>query len=189
MVDVISKKCKKCKQNQPRPKFQGLCGHCYALENPSVKIHLPKTEDRVIEFIQQEFPDIDFQFNKSIPGCKRSFRPDILCENDYLAIIIEVDEYQHKMTRPEYDKDYTKNRDEEIHKAVGKPLIIIRFNTHAYRKNGVMQYSPIHLITHEIVNHNEWNARLEALKKYFDSAISMANIPKYCHVERMFYDE
>jgi hypothetical protein len=92
-----------------------------------------KTKEKyVIDYIKEQFKDIDIIADKQIQGgCSRR-RPDILIDLGHQIIIVEIDENQHI----NYDCYCENKRIMELSQDVGhRPIIFIRFNPDDYKTN------------------------------------------------------
>jgi uncharacterized metal-binding protein len=126
-------------------------------------------ERAVVEYIKQEFGSDGWVFDKSIDA-NNGYRPDALFRMSSHAIVVEVDENQHRG----YDVKEEYIRIKKIQEDVGTPVIFIRFNPDKYVDN----YGQTHISRWKFDangvyfahNQQNWAARLQTLR---------ANILKY----------
>ena len=115
---------------------------------------------------KENFNNYDWIEDKKIEyGCSKK-RPDLFLDYGSHVIIIEIDELQHKGYNCETVR--VGNLWEDIN---WKPLVIIRFNPDTYiNKNRIKIKSPWGITEKrgllKIINNEEWNKRLQRLKKY-----------------------
>jgi hypothetical protein len=126
-------------------------------------------ERAVVDFIKQDFGSDGWVFDKTIDA-NNGYRPDALFRMSTHAIVVEVDENQHRG----YDAIEEIIRVKKIQEDVGTPVIFIRFNPDKYVDNYGQTHIPHWRFDANGVyfahNHQNWNARLQTLS---------ANISKY----------
>ena len=133
MNNVKSKRCitESCEQFSQKDNY---CMRCYYFSNPTKKPkRLKVKEDEVVNYLKQEFKDIEMITDKALIGdglCIRD-RPDVLIHLNNHSVIIEIDEDQHKGYNPICEEARVHN----IQEALNRPIIIIRFNPDAYIEN------------------------------------------------------
>jgi hypothetical protein len=109
-----------------------LCSYCKPKNHN--KLYIKTKEYRVVRFLRNVLPDVDFIHNKSVgKDCTdRHMFPDIrydcVIERDESIIpyhlIVEVDEYQHRGASYKCDQQ----RMHDIVAKLGVPCIFIRYN-------------------------------------------------------------
>lgn len=173
-------------------KYDKYCKHCF--------INLFPTDSRFTNYIRKEKLVYNFlkkyyckritkSFNQTIENGFLKYRPDILINLSTHAIIVEIDENQHK------NDDYSceNKRICTIISELGQiSCVFIRFNTDKYSlKNGAIYESCFKKNNYgviEISNKIDWENRLEKLKETID--INICNIPKKSITTiYLFYDE
>ena len=109
-------------------KYEGYCTNCFSRFFPdkSCQIKNFKTKEiSVLNFVKENFGDLDILSDQRIPNGISKRRPDIFIDLGFQVIIIEVDENQHFL----YNKISENQRIFEISRDVGyRPIIMIRFN-------------------------------------------------------------
>ena len=125
MFDIKNKKCKNILDGiqcqtliKHKEKYDGYCFKCYYKKNPD-KIPIINRgikENAVVEFIKliytknirEKYKIKDIIFDK--PCGNTNKKPDIVivCENN--VIVVEIDEFQHKLKNPLYSKENEKNK-------------------------------------------------------------------------------
>ena len=175
MIDVAHKKCKKegCFTLVHNTElYEGMCFRCFMHLCPDKPVARNyKTKERlVVEFIKENFTNLNWVFDRIITGGCSKFRPDIYLELFTHVLIIEIDENQHV----NYSCEAV--RSQRICEDFGlRPVIFIRFNPDEYDnhkscfkkgKDGLVKIS----------NQKEWNRRLFELKEKITKHIE--NIPE-----------
>jgi len=191
MIDVKHPKCitNLCEQQSRKDNY---CWRCYYFHNPSKKPkRLKVKEDEVVNYLKQEFKDIEMITDKALIGdgiCLKN-RPDVLIHLNKHSIIIEIDEEQHKWYNPICDEARVNN----IQEALDRPIIIIRFNPDGYTENGKKVLSCFNVdkktgmrVIPKNQEHN-WNNRLVKLKETL--ALSLDNYTDDpIRIIKLFYD-
>jgi hypothetical protein len=175
-------------------KYDGYCVRCYMYLFPSkpVAVNYKTKERAVLEFVKENFPDIDIVSDKIIKeGCSRR-RPDILIDLGYQIIIVEIDENQHI----KYDCTCENKRLMQLSQDVNHiPLIFIRFNPDGYniKEKKIGSCWSITKAGTTIINKNkkkEWNERLNSLKNTIEYWLDEENTTsKTIEVIQLYYDE
>ena len=173
-------------------KYDGYCLYCFMNLFPDkpVSRNYKTKEFAVVEFVKNEFPDVDWVEDKKVRGGCSKRRPDLLLDLGYQIIIIEVDENQHR----EYDCSCENKRIMELSRDVGhESIVFIRFNPDKYIKNGENITSCWGLNKNGIcvVNKkNEWNERLNILKQQINYWLDTENkTNKLVETVHLFYNE
>jgi len=134
MVDVRSKRCinEWCK-TIPTKKYDGYCLHCYMNMFPDKPVarNYKTKEQSVVDYIKDNFPNVDWIADKRVSdGCSKR-RPDLFLHMGNQILIIEVDENQHN----DYNCSCENKRIMELSLDVGHiPVVFIRFNPDMYLK-------------------------------------------------------
>jgi len=150
-IDKTRKYCSKCKKegmvNLKDPKcksewcntliskkYDGYCCYCFMhlFPNKPISRNYKTKEKYVVDYIKDQFKEIDIIPDKRIhEGCSKR-RPDILIDLGHQIIIVEIDENQHI----NYDCSCENKRIMELSQDVGhRPIIFIRFNPDDYKIN------------------------------------------------------
>jgi len=155
-------------------------------------MRLKVKEEEVINYLKQEFKDIEMITDKALIGdgiCLKN-RPDVLIHLNNHSIIIEVDEEQHKGYNPNCDEARINN----IQEALNRPIIIIRFNPDSYIENGKKIKSCFNIDKktgmRTIPKNQEqyWNNRLAKLKETL--AFSLEDYTdEPIRIIKLFYDD
>ncbi len=134
MISLSIQYCKLCKDTCINQKYRPHCYKCFAELNPDhVKVIEYKTRENAFTKKLKEIYTTAILDKRISGGCL--YRPDFLLILDTHAVIVEVDERQH--TRVDlYSREYEEIRTQSIHKAIDKPLIVIRINPDNYRIGG-----------------------------------------------------
>lgn len=135
----------------------------------------------IFKHLKETYPDQNIIWDK-IYSC--NYRPDYRISFDDFTIIIEADEYQHHGYNNE-----TERIDLMYHNGM-EPLYIIRFNTDAYRCNGVINKSPFRSGT--LIDVDNWANRLQELTYTINTCINNGlndEGPDTYEVMRLFYDD
>jgi len=191
MVDVVNRRCitESCEQFSQKDNY---CMRCYYFHNPTKKPkRLKVKEEEVVNYLKQEFKDIEMITDKALIGdglCLRS-KPDILIHLNKHSIIVEIDEEQHKS----YNLICDEARINNIQEALNRPIIIIRFNPDAYIEKGKKIKSCFNIDKktgmRTIPKNQEqnWNNRLTKLKDTL--ALSLDNYTDDpIKIVKLFYD-
>ena len=109
----------------------------------------------VFESLQENFREFDMRFNHRL-GRLGSIKPDIVIEVNNWAMIIEVDEFQHK----KYERDGEDDRLEQLRDYFNIPLKVVRFNP-----------DPC-----SMKDERDFEERLEVLKEHVRNSIEVAPI-------------
>ncbi len=134
MVNVRDKICLNdwCK-TQVTKKYDGYCLHCYMNMFPDKPVarNYKTKEQSVVDYIKDNFPNVDWIADKRVSdGCSKR-RPDLLLHLGNQILIIEVDENKHT----DYNCSCENKRIMELSLDVGHiPVVFIRFNPDMYLK-------------------------------------------------------
>jgi hypothetical protein len=196
MEDVRNPKCKNewCKTFTSNKQYEGYCAYCYRHLYPDrpMALNYKTKEAAVVQYIKQEFPDIDIITDKKIKdGCSKR-RPDIYVDLGNQIIIVEIDENQHI----DYDCSCENRRLMELSQDVGhRPIVFIRFNPDDY-KNGDAKIQSCWNINNSGIccvkrsKRKEWDTRLECLKNNIEYWLHPQHITtKTVEVIQLFYDQ
>ena len=194
MVNVISPMCKTSLCSvRANGKYDGYCLRCFIhmFPNKPVCRNYKTKEYAVVEYINQNYPHLNWVADKIISGgCSRR-RPDLLLDLGYQVIIIEIDENQHI----DYDCSCENKRIMELSQDMGhRPIVFIRFNPDDYQKDGknitscwCQNKKGICVVKKS--KKTEWPERLATLKQAIDYWITPANITnKTVETIQLFYD-
>lgn len=193
MKNVVNPTCKTplCETNVTR-KYNGYCFRCfmYMFPDEPVTRNYKTKEKAVSEFLKISFPDVTMVFDKKIDiGCSRK-RPDCFIDMGGYTIVIEIDENQHQT----YDCSCTNRRTMELFQDSGsRPLYLIRFNPDEYLDKNNQKITSCWGTTNKGIcvvkksKQNEWQFRLDCLKKFLNSCIQKAP-SKEIDVLHFFYD-
>jgi hypothetical protein len=167
MIDVTHKRCILCDLTRSEKKYDWYCFRCYIFKFPdkSVSRNYKVKEKHVTDYITQEFPDIDFTFDKLTGGCSKR-RPDCYVDLGSHVLIVEIDENQHI----DYDTTCEIQRINELYTDFAdRPIIFIRFNPDSYTFNDKKIQSSFKYHRSSgvpiIRNQTEWDERLKILKE------------------------
>ena len=137
MVDDRSKKCLNPDCNkQPSYNYNRYCATCFHIKYPDIENDRNNKTKESVNHIINQFPDYKFVLDKAIGP--KNLRPDMILDLEDRAIIIEIDEYQHK----KYNTDELLRLD-TIQKAIHKKVICIRFNPDSFIKDNIKTSSRI----------------------------------------------
>ena len=198
MIDVKHKTCKTylC-QLRIQDKYEGYCLYCYIHMFPDKPktINYKTKECNVVDYIKNNFKEIEWKWNKTIQyGCSNK-RPDLLLDLGFQVIIIEIDENQHNNNS--YDCSCENKRLMELSQDVCfRPIIFIRFNPDKYiNKNGEIIKSCWKInkkgfcIIADKKKDIEWKERLNTLKDEVEYWIKPENkTSKTIEIIQLFYD-
>ena len=196
MVNVISHMCKThlC-GTCVGTKYQGYCLRCYIHTFPDRPVlrNYKTKEFAVVEYITSIYPDVTWVADKTVlDGCSAR-RPDLLVDLGYQIVIVEVDENQHAG----YGGDICENkRTMLLSLDMGhRPVVFIRFNPDAYKKNGISISScwgtdGLGMNIVEKTKNDEWVDRLESLQSHIEYWLHPENkTDKTVEMVQLFYDE
>jgi hypothetical protein len=193
MIDVINKRCKThlCPTIVHR-KYEGYCLRCYINIYPDIPVtrNYKTKEKTIVDFVKENFKELNIITDKIITnGCSKR-RPDILIELGHRIIIVEVDENQHT----DYDCSCENKRIMEIYQdAEFRPIVFIRFNPDGYYNtkgkkikscwgsNNKGIFSVIHN------KKDEWNLRLKNLKNQINYWVKNES-DKSIEIVQLYYD-
>jgi len=149
-----------------------------------------KTKEKyVIDYIKEQFKDIDIIADKQIQGGYSRKRPDILIDLGHQIIIVEIDENQHI----NYDCYCENKRIMELSQDVGhRPIIFIRFNPDDYKTNlknitSCWGLNKKGICTIKKCKQEEWNERLIILKEQINYWL-INKTSKLIEIIQLFYD-
>jgi hypothetical protein len=196
MVDIKSRKCKSewCSTIISNKQYEGYCAFCFMHlfpDKPMARNYKTK-EIAVVQFVKEQFPDIEITTDKRIQGgCSRR-RPDIFIDLGYQIIIVEIDENQHT----DYNCSCENKRIMELSQDVGhRPIIFIRFNPDDYEKNSGTITScwgnnKQGICCVKKSKQKEWNYRLQVLQETIAYWLQQNNkTNRYIQVVQLYYDE
>ena len=194
MVDVKSPKCKThlCSVHVQK-KYDGYCLRCfiYLFPDKPISRNYKTKEYAVVEYIKQNYSQLEWIADKIINGGCSKRRPDLLLDLGYQILIVEIDENQHI----DYDCSCENKRIMELSQDMGhRPIIFIRFNPDEYEKNGInisscwgQDKKGICVVKKSKMK--EWNERLIELKQLIDYWINPENrTNKTVEIIQLFYD-
>jgi hypothetical protein len=191
MIDIKNKRCKNdwCK-TRPTNKYDGYCFYCYINMFPDKPVarNYKTKEQSVVDYIKDNFPNVDWIADKRVDdGCSKR-RPDLFLHMGNQILIIEVDENQHT----DYNCSCENKRVMELSLDVGHiPIVFIRFNPDMYFKQKEKIASCWGLNGNGILvikNKDEWTERLSRLSdvvKYWLENIT----DKTIETIHLYYDE
>jgi len=196
MVDVINNICKTdlC-DILIKKKYSGYCLFCYMNLFPDKPVSRNyKTKERsVVEFVQNNFPNVSWIFDKSISDGCSSKRPDIFLDLGYQILLVEIDENQHQAYENICENKRTMTLSLDLQH---RPMIFIRFNPDKYidknNKKITSCWSPnkngINVVSKN--KQTDWIARLSVLKTRIEYWLNPDNLTdKTIEIEHLFYDE
>ncbi len=193
MINVKHKNCKTylCSTLVGK-KYEGYCLRCYINTFPDKPIsrNYRTKEKVVVDFIIENFKDLNIVLDKTIQGGCSKRRPDILINLGHRIVIIEIDENQHI----DYDCSCENKRIMEIYKDLEhRPIVFIRFNPDEYVNEKDEEIKScwetdskgIYKILKS--NQKEWNLRLESLKNQIKYWIENES-DKAIETVQLYYD-
>jgi hypothetical protein len=196
MIDIKNKRCKSewCNTLISNKAYEGYCTYCFMHlfpDKPMARNYKTK-ETAVVQYVKEQFPDIEITTDKRIQdGCSRR-RPDIFIDLGYQIIIVEIDENQHT----DYDCSCENKRMMELSQDVGhRPIIFIRFNPDDYQTNsgnvtscwGNNKQGICHI---KKTKQKEWSSRLQVLQDNITYWLQPNNkTDRYIQVVQLYYDE
>lgn len=195
MIDVKHPKCKSewC-ETRITDKYEGYCFYCFIHLFPDKAIvkNYKTKEKATIEYIKNEFTNIDIIFDKKIiNGCSRR-RPDVFIDLGYQVIIVEIDENQHI----DYDCSCENKRIMELSQDVNhRPIIFIRFNPDDYIKDddnitSCWSINKLGICSIKKSKQKEWNERLNCLKDSIEYWLNPCHITdKTVETIELYYDQ
>ena len=194
MVDVKNRLCKThlCSV-QVQQKYDGYCLRCfiYLFPDKPISRNYKTKEYAVVEYIKQNYSQLEWIADKIINGGCSKRRPDLLLDLGYQVLIVEIDENQHI----DYDCSCENKRIMELSQDMGhRPIIFIRFNPDEYEKNGINISScwgqnKKGICVVKKTKMNEWRERLSVLKQLIDYWINSKNrTNKTVEIIQLFYN-
>jgi hypothetical protein len=179
-------------ENTGNKKYDRYCMRCFVYlfpDKPVAKNYKVK-EYAVVEYIKNEFKNMDWINDKKVvDGCSAR-RPDLLVDLGSQVLIIEVDENQHE----NYDCSCENKRLMLLSMDVNhRPIIFIRFNPDEYFINGkkisgCFGYGNNGICRVKKSKKKEWKERLECLVDRVRYWIEN-NSEKTIHIEQLYFDE
>ena len=133
MKDVVNKRCAGQCGGTFIERNQQYCANCDTQRKRLTRVR----ENKVANFLRDRISRAWTTWNKQAPGsreCGGSMRPDFLYVLDFLIIVVECDEDQHK------DRCLEGERQRMIdlfNTYGGLPIVFIRFNPDAFKVGGV----------------------------------------------------
>ena len=195
MIDVIHKTCKTpiC-DTRIAKKYSGYCLFCYMNLFPDKPVSRNyKTKERsVVEFVQNNFSNVSWIFDKSIPDGCSSKRPDIFLDLGYQILLVEIDENQHQAYENICENKRTMTISLDLQH---RPMIFIRFNPDKYtdknNKKITSCWSPnkngINVVSKN--KQTDWTNRLNTLLERIQYWLNPSNLTdKTIEIEHLFYD-
>lgn len=191
MINVVSERCKTDMCDIiVKNKYEGYCLYCFSNLYPDKCTNYKTKQQYVFDFVQNDFNDFSWIYDKKIyDGCSLK-RPDLFLDLGYQIIIIETDENQHI----DYNTTCENKRLMLLSQDVNhRSIIFIRFNPDSYIKDGLIIRSCWTTTEKKglikIKDINEWNYRLDVLKNEIKYWINPNNKShKIIHVVELFYD-
>ena len=193
MIDVHSKRCKNgCNtivNSTTTSKYKGYCLRCfiYTFPDEPVAKNYKVKEKHVKDFIDSEFKDYKFIYDKKIvDGCSLR-RPDFYLDCYTHVIVVECDENSHNGYSCE-----NKRMMQLFIDSGSIPFVIIRFNPDKYidiNNKKIDSCFVYHKKTNVPIIKNKllWQQRLDTLKDKIQYYID--NIPtKEITIEQLYYD-
>ena len=193
MVDIKHKKCKTplCDVATSNKMYRGYCSRCFYYTFPNEKLtrNYKVKENMVSEYIEQEFPQYSWKFDRRVQdGCSKK-RPDVYCDFGKHILVQETDENKHSGYNCE------NKRMMQISKDFGhRPVVFIRFNPDSYfdKTTGKKKKSCFVVKKKtgklEIRNKKEWKHRLDVLKETIAKYAEEATIDKTLTIIQLFYE-
>lgn len=135
MKDVVHKRCVSCDLFRSQKKYDYYCFDCYCFKFPDKVVPRRRlTKQKALDkLIQEAYPRLNIQCDKTIKGGCSKRRPDWFIDQLTHVIIIECDENQHS----QYEKICENRRTMEIFEDIGRrPLVMLRFNPDKYKVKG-----------------------------------------------------
>jgi hypothetical protein len=175
MVDITHSKCQTplCQTRPSNPQYDGYCLRCfiYTFPDKPVTRNYKTKEKEVNDFINNNFSDKSWIFDKRVQdGCSLN-RPDSYCDLGDKILIVETDENQHTS----YDTTCEIARLNQLSQDVYfRPIVMVRFNPDAYiNEKGIKIKSPWTIGKDgilRITDREEWNKRLNILKETIENS-------------------
>jgi hypothetical protein len=175
MVDITHHKCQTplCQIRPSNPQYDGYCLRCfiYTFPDKPVTRNYKTKEKEVNDFINNNFSDKSWIFDKRVQdGCSLN-RPDSYCDLGDKILIVETDENQHTS----YDTTCEIARLNQLSQDVYfRPIVMVRFNPDAYiNEKGIKIKSPWTIGKDgilRITDREEWNKRLNILKETIENS-------------------
>ena len=193
MVNVKDQSCKSewC-STLVQHKYDGYCLFCYMNLFPDkpVSRNYKTKEYSVVEYVKNQFPNLDWISDKQIIGGCSKRRPDLLLDLGYQIVIIEIDENQHTG----YDCSCDNKRIMELSQDLGhRPIVFIRFNPDDYEKDGTNISSCWGRNKNGICvvkKTNEWIQRLNTLEEQIKYWVNPINVTtKTIETIQLYYDD
>ena len=193
---MINLKDPKCKSDWcitlSNKKYDGYCCYCFMHLFPDKQVSRNyKTKEKyVVDYIKEQFKEIDIIADKQIHGGCSKRRPDILIDLGHQIIIVEIDENQHI----NYDCSCENKRIMELSQDVGhRPIIFIRFNPDDYKINlknitSCWSQGKHGIYTIKKCKQEEWNERLIILKEQINYWL-INKTSKLIEIIQLFYDQ
>ena len=193
MVDVKNKKCisEWCNTQINNQKYNGYCLRCfmYLFPDKPVARNYKTKEFAVVEYIKNNFPDVDWIADKIVNGGCSKRRPDLLLDLGYQVLLIEIDENKHSG----YDCSCDNKRLMQLSQDIGHcPIIFIRFNPDAYTNNNGLKIKSCWgtngngICIVDKSKKTEWQERLDCLKDQVEYWIDNST-QKTIEVIELFY--
>ena len=194
MVNVVHDTCKSewC-SILVQQKYDGYCLFCYIHLFPDKPItrNYKTKEHAVVDFVKSKFSSLSWVADKRVNGGCSKRRPDLLLDLGYQNILIEIDENQHI----DYDCSCQNKRLMELSQDLGhRPIVFIRFNPDAFKKNNVLISSCWSYNQHGVCKikkskEKEWEERLATLEEQINYWINPENVTeKTIETIQLFYD-
>jgi hypothetical protein len=173
MVNVKDKTCKSdwCTiiVTNKTIKYDGYCFRCfmYLFPDKPISRNYKTKEFAVVEYIKNNFPDVDWIADRIVNGGCSKRRPDLILDLGYQLLLIEIDENKHSG----YDCSCQNKRLMQLSQDVGhRPIIFIRFNPDAYTNNNGTKIKSCWttngygICVVDKSKKTEWQERLDCLK-------------------------
>lgn len=196
MVHKNNSVCKTfmCLSSLHNKSYEGYCSRCFSFLFPDIskERNYGCKEREVVKYIQNIFSYLTITYNRTIMDGTSKRRPDVYINCHDYSIIVEIDEYQHKLKS--YGECSCENkRMLEIYQDLGeKNIVFIRFNPDSYTDfNGKKIESSWDFDDKRrlfLSNRHQWNQRLKVLEDTIEYWLE--NPPeKMIEIVQLFYDQ
>ena len=171
-------KCSSCQLNVVRKK-DAQCSHCLPVAKHRSRCKEARIAAELGGWASEGYISMYTSWNKANPDANRAicgaYRPDFIWDLQFRAVILEVDEFQHKYEN--YVRRCELVRVSRIVEGFGGiPVHILRYNPDAFKITGVTRTT-------------RYNERVELLKIHLTEALARPDFEHRIVVQHLWFDQ
>ena len=171
-------KCASCQLSVVK-NINSKCGHCLPIAKHRSRCKEARVAASLGDWASSDLIPLYTSWNKTIPDISKAvcggYRPDFVWDMQFRAIVLEVDEYQHKYWSYELRCELVRvSRIVESHGGI--PVHIIRYNPDAFKINNVTRPTKL-------------GERLALLQAKLREAFDRPDFENRIVVQHLFFDQ